>query len=224
MAFSILVALIFLLFQCQVTQPKKTKRAYTGSYEGEFNRRVAFPIGGIGAGMLCLEGTGALSHVSVRNRMDFFNEPCAFAAVCIKGGTQNTARVLEGPVPDWKVFGRARTGNGAAGTSYGLPRFSDASFAARFPFGTVTLQDLKIPLNVSITGWSPFIPGDADNASLPVGALEYVFFNPSDAEKEIVFSFNTKNFMALERERHTVLPTENGFILWQEGTEGNPEA
>jgi len=34
--------------------------------------------------MFCLEGTGAVSHVSVRNTIQFFNEPCTFAAISIK--------------------------------------------------------------------------------------------------------------------------------------------
>ena len=57
--------------------------AYNGPYGGEHLHRVAFPLGGIGAGMLCLEGTGALSHVSLRNKPDVFNEPCVFAAVSV---------------------------------------------------------------------------------------------------------------------------------------------
>ena len=62
-----------------------------------------------------------------------------FAAVCVKG-ERHDARVLEGPVPDWKIFGSPGTGNGAARSSFGLPRFREASFLARFPFGTVTLK------------------------------------------------------------------------------------
>ena len=44
---------------------------------GPWLNRVAFPIGGIGAGMVCLEGTGCLSHVSVFKQPDIFNEPGA---------------------------------------------------------------------------------------------------------------------------------------------------
>jgi uncharacterized protein (DUF608 family) len=197
-------------------------RDYNGPYAGPYLNRVAFPIGGIGAGMFCLEGTGALSHVSVRNRFQFFNEPCTFAALCVKGES-NVARVLEGPVPGWKIFGAARTGNGAAGSSYGLPRFREATFLMRFPFGTVVLEDPEIPLEVTLTGWSPFIPGDADNSSLPVGSLEYSFINSTNSTVEAVFSFNTKNFMATSREGHAVLPIQNGFILYQEGTEEKPQ-
>jgi len=197
------------------------KHEYNGPYTGRHLSRVAFPIGGMGAGMVCLEGSGALSHVSVRNRMDFFNEPCTFAALCVKG-EENVARVLEGPISEWKYFGQPGTGNGAVGTTYGLPRFGKAAFVARFPFASVTLSDQDIPLEVSVTGWSPFIPGDADHSSLPVGALEYRFKNPTRAAVDSVFSFNTKNFMAVGRSGNTILPLENGFILRQDGTE-NPE-
>ena len=49
-------------------------------------------MGGIGAGMICLEGTGALSHVSLRNKPDVFNEPCVFAAICGQRQTPGGAR------------------------------------------------------------------------------------------------------------------------------------
>ena len=112
------------------TKGDASERNYNDTYTGEFLNRLAFPLGGIGAGMLCLEGTGALSHFSLRNKPDIFNEPLTFSAICIKG-KPNIARVLEGPVPGWKVFGNPGTGNGAAGKSYGLPRFARACFCSR---------------------------------------------------------------------------------------------
>ncbi len=107
-------------------------RAFNTVYRGEFLEQVAFPMGGIGAGTICLEGAGALSHVSIRNRPEIFNEPCIFAALAIRNGP---ARLLEGPVPNCKIFA-AGAGLGFPGTTYGLPRFAEASFEARFPFGT----------------------------------------------------------------------------------------
>ena len=85
-------------------QQSSSKHDYNGTYTGEYLTRVAFPIGGIGAGMFCMEGTGAISHMSVRNKPDVFNEPGMFAAICIKG-LKNGAKSLEGPVPAWKKFG-----------------------------------------------------------------------------------------------------------------------
>ena len=220
---SLLLAVVVFAGPLGTSAIRAQQHKYNEVYRGSYLNRVAFPIGGIGSGMVCLEGTGAISHLSVRNRMQVFNEPCSFAALCIKGTKTNVAKVLEGPVPAWKVFGSPGTGNGAARTSFGLPRFDQATFRARFPFGTVTLTDKEIPLRVRVTGWSPFIPGDPDNASLPVGALEYSFMNPSAETIEAVFSYNTKNFMEIDRKKDTILPIRNGFILHQEGTEENPE-
>ena len=189
------------------------QRDYNGRYAGEFINQVAYPMGGIGAGMICLEGTGALSHVSLRNHPDIFNEPCLFAALALQGA-QPAARVLEGPVPARKVFGLPGSGLGFGGTTYGLPRFKKAAFDARFPFGTVDLADEEWPVEVEITGWSPFEPGDADNACLPVAALEYRFANRAGRRQDAVFSFNSKNFMALNGNSQAVRPVEGGFILW----------
>jgi hypothetical protein len=49
-------------------------------------------------------------------------------------------------------------------------------------YGEAKLTDDHVPVKVEITGWSPFIPGDADNSSLPVAAMEFKFSN---------FSFNS---------------------------------
>lgn len=200
---------------------KLSGRDYNSPYTGSFINRVAFPIGGIGAGMICLEGTGAVSHVSVRNRMDVFNEPLAFAALCVRGIT-NVAKVLEGTVPDWKIFGGPETGMGTHG-NYGLPRFEEASFNARFPFGSVELKDSEIPFSVNVTGWSPFIPGDADNSSLPAGALEYSLKNNTERRIEAVFSYHAANFMATSSEGQSIRSINNGFVLWQNGSEEKPE-
>ncbi len=147
---------------------RQKARPYNTAYTGEYLDRVAFPVGGLGAGMFCMEGTGAISHVSIRNKPEIFNEPGMFAAVSVKGKT-NGAKLLEGPVPGWKKFGQHDAGNGSAGATTGLPRFRNASFLMRFPFAYLDISDDDLPLKVKITGWSPFIPTDDDNSGLPVG-------------------------------------------------------
>jgi uncharacterized protein (DUF608 family) len=198
-------------------------RTYNDAYAGERLEHVAFPLGGIGAGMICLDGSGSLSHFSLRNQPDLLNQPCVFSAVYARTSrTESVTRVLEGPVPSWKVFGLPDAGNGWPGSTYGLPRFAHASFHARFPFGMVKLDDTAVPLSVAITGWSPFIPGDADNSSLPVAALEFCFRNKGQDPVEAIYSFNTVNFMATGAGSEVVLPAERGFTLWQPGSEEKP--
>ncbi|MEN8227398.1 MAG: GH116 family glycosyl hydrolase [Bacteroidota bacterium] len=205
-----------LLFSCD-TQPDQqgsSERLFNGPYENEYLNRVAFPMGGIGAGMIALEGTGGISHLSVRNKPDIFNEPFMFAAITVKG-IENGAKVLEGPMADWKVFGNSATGNGMGKGADGYPHFEKATFSTRFPFATVDLEDNDIPLEVSITGWSPFIPGDAENSSLPLVSLEYTLRNSSGKAVEALFSFHSENFMQIENTGATVSGIRNGFLLSQ---------
>jgi len=200
----------------RVSATRARRSKYNTVYSGDRLNRVAFPLGGIGAGMICLEGTGALSHFSLRHAPDVFNEPLTFAAVCVTDRDgRRVARVLEGPVPGWKKFGQRGSANGAGDRALGLPRFRRAAFRARFPFGIVTLEDPDVPVAVEITGWSPFEPGDADHASLPVAALEFRFTNRTRRPLEAVFSWNARNFMPTDRNApQAVKPAPGGFKLW----------
>ncbi|MBS1575074.1 MAG: hypothetical protein JST09_07180 [Bacteroidetes bacterium] len=202
-------------------EPAGEKRKYNGPYTQQYLNRVAFPMGGIGAGMICMEGTGALSHVSVKNKPDIFYEPGIFSAIAVKG-ISNGAKVLEGPVPDWKKFGRQNAGNGLEGSTTGLPRFRNASFLTRFPFGYLDISDPDIPLKIRVTGWSPFIPTDDDNSGLPVAAMEYHFVNTGKSTLEAIYSFNTKNFVKVDDGKNKITSIKNGFVLTEEGSKEQP--
>ena len=207
--------------QQNLSSPQKNKRLYNSAYQGENLNRVAFPVGGLGAGMFCMEGTGAISHVSVRNKPEIFNEPGMFAAIAVKG-KKNGAKLLEGPVPDWKKFGQRDAGNGSGGATTGLPHFRHASFTAKFPFGYLDISDEDIPFKIKITGWSPFIPTEDDNSGLPVGAMEYHFINTGKSTTEAVFSFNAKNFLKIEKGKNSIQSLDNGFVLSEAGTTEKP--
>ncbi|MCC6580715.1 MAG: hypothetical protein IT440_09755 [Phycisphaeraceae bacterium] len=208
--------------------------SFNGMYDGEHLNHVAMPMGGLGAGMICLEGTGAISHVSVRNKPDIFNEPQMFAAVCVKGcdGRANVARVVEGPMPQRKIFGNSGSGHGLGHRAYGLPRFHQATFRSHMPFGEIALCDHAMPVSAKITGWSPFIPTDADASSLPVAGLEYELTNPTTKTLEGVFSYHARNFMEVLKplvdgkrdvSGMSVRRVDRGFVLHQPGWEGSPE-
>ncbi|RKY10583.1 MAG: hypothetical protein DRP52_07035, partial [Planctomycetota bacterium] len=202
------------------------QRRYNAKYEGENLNRVAFPLGGIGAGMVCLEGSGALSHVSLFNQPDVHNEPQMFSALYVKGAAEDggdIARVLEGVVPDWKIMSVGGPGGGGGSRTYGLPRFGQTSFSSRFPFGTVALSDESLPVDVAITGWSPFTPPEPDDSSLPVAALEFYFVNKTDRPIEAIYSFNAKNFMGTdEKNPPAVKAADGGFEFYQPANDKEP--
>jgi uncharacterized protein (DUF608 family) len=125
-------------------------------------------------------------------------------------------------VPDWKKFGQRDAGNGAGGATTGLPRFRNASFLSRFPFGYIDISDNDLPLKIKVTGWSPFIPGDENNSSLPVAALEYQFINTGITQVDAIFSFNSMNFVSIDKGKNSISSAKNGFVLTEEGTQEKP--
>lgn len=208
---------------------------FNGPYTGEHLNRVAMPMGGIGAGMISFEGSGKLSQISIRNQPAVFNEPWMFAAF----HDGQSARLLEGPAPAWKIlfpWGKEHedAGTGGRSTTFGLPRMRDNTFAARFPFGTATLADDASPITAVVTGWSPFIPLDPDASSLPVCAVEYRLTNTSGRTIVGVFSFSAENFLHADpRHRNrklegyaapTVDRTPHGFAFHASGFADMPSA
>lgn len=202
-------------------------RDFHQPYEGAFAQHIAYPLGGIGAGMVCLDGGGALTKVSVRNRPELLHEPLVFAAISLRRGDGVVARVLEGPVPGWKLTfpwpDGTGTGRGQGGKSFGLPRLAESRFTARFPFAQIDLADPDLPVTCRLTGWSPFTPGDEDKSSLPVAALEYELTNTSAAPVEGVFSYHARNFLAaapswtppVPAPVEGVLTAGEGFVLFR---------
>lgn len=193
------------------------------TYVDEHLSLIAYPMGGMGAGTICMQGTGALGNVSIRNRPDYRNDPLMFSAITVKGKS-NVSRVLEAPVPSVNIFARhPDSGLGLTGKNYGLPRYARGAFTARFPFAEVLLQDETLPISTKITGWSPFIPNDEDRSSLPCCALEYTFYNTTDIHQEGVFYFCAENFLRADSAAG-ITPLTDGFVLYQPPTEDNPTA
>jgi len=201
------------------------------TYAQEKTAHIAFPIGGIGAGMFCVEGSGMLAGFSLRHLPNMQKEPGVYAAVTLLG-KENASRVLEGPITNQKVFGGACNNSEGFGTgcphkNYGLPRFSRNTFSASFPFCEVDLADDTFPIEAKLTAWSPFTPRDIDNSSLPAGSLEYTLTNTGKEAADGVFYFVAPNFMTPENDFRTPnevkgglarplsLVNENGFTLYQ---------
>ncbi len=228
--FHTLICLLIIISAVSRQKITGAERKFNSVYTGEYLNRVAFPIGGIGAGMFCLEGNGSFSHFSLRNKPDIYNRPFIFSAISVKGDKE-IAKILEGPVAARRLFGEPLAAEGGYLDFLGVPRFEEASFEARFPFGTVSLSDKHIPLDISLAGWSPFIPGDPDNSSLPVGGLEYTFVNPTSEAVEAVFSFHSENLMRIGHHnpmgdgfvgRDSIIGMPDGFILSQSALPGRP--
>jgi len=177
------------------------------SFTGEQLLQIAMPMGGIGAGCVCLNGCGGLQEFSLRNRPALsassasWNGEAGFAVLYVRGERRVT-RLLEGPMPRGKIYDQGLQAAGfCVGGHEGLPRMSECSFTSSYPFGLVELRDPLVPLAVSVSGFSPFIPLDDRHSSMPCAMLEYRLTNLADGPLDVEFSYHLSH-LAVGRGGH----------------------
>ena len=169
-------------------------------FSGEDAVQVAMPLGGIGAGCVCLNAQGGLQDFSIRNvpatsALPDGHSPTDAAFATVYFPDRGLARLLEGPLPSGRIYNQGLKSQGArSGGHEGLPRFRRAVFQGEYPFGTVELTDPDLPLAVTITGFNPFIPLDDKNSSLPCAILEYTFTNATEQVAPFEFSYHISHF------------------------------
>jgi uncharacterized protein (DUF608 family) len=189
--------------------PSATGR--TRDFDADALLQIAMPMGGLGAGCICLNGHGGLQDFSIANRPDTTALPdghgsthAAFALLrATPSGGEPLALLVEGPMPAGKVYNLGLHGQGyRKGGHEGLPRFRECRFRAEYPFGHVELRDRDMPLVVELTGWSPLIPLDDVNSGLPCAVLEYTLTNRTRLEVSYAFSYHMSHWApGGERER-----------------------
>ena len=169
------------------------------SYRSDRATQIAIPIGGIGAGSVCMNGYGGLQDFSIRTRPETTALPegftsdsaeAAFAILHVKSDPAVT-KLIEGPFPPFKIFDQGLQGQGLRrGGFEGFPRFQNCVFQGEYPFGEATLTDASLPLEVKVTGWNPFIPLDDKNSGIPCAILEYTLRNTTARRVEYEFSYH----------------------------------
>ena len=172
-------------------------------YQGDHLTQIAMPMGGLGAGCVCLNGYGGLQDFALRNKPATSAMPdghaeteAAFALLHVKGERPVT-KLIEGPFPPAKIYDQGLQGQGYRhGGHEGLPRFETCRFEAGYPFGTASLEDPEVPLAVTVTGWSPFLPGDDVHSGMPCAFLEYRFQNTGETTVEFEFSYHLSHLAA----------------------------
>ncbi len=159
------------------------------TFEGEALREIAFPLGGIGTGTISLGGRGNLRDWEIFNRPGKgINLPFTFFALYYQSqGEKPLARVLEGPLlPPFS------SGHGLPREMVpGLPRMGQAIFRGEYPLAQVQLRDQKIPLQIFLEAFNPFIPGEPEQSGIPAILIRFRVKNlgPEEVRITVVGSF-----------------------------------
>jgi hypothetical protein len=143
------------------------------------------PIGGICAGQLYLGGDGKLWH------WDIFNQR-------IGTGAEHYAKPLKPTSPLEQGFALRVA---AAGTTreWALDRahWREVSFTGEYPVGYVEYRDSDSPASVRLEAFSPFIPLNEEDSSLPATVLEFTIKNERSVEIEVELAGWLENAVCL---------------------------
>ena len=185
-------------------------------FDGDHLLRVALPMGGIGCGSVSLSGRGDLVDWEIMNRANknYFNRSvCSrpFFAIRVKGAGHESTTMLAGPIHPAELY----FAHGCNVPQCGLPRFAEASFDGAFPFGTVHLSDKGLPVKVDIKGFSPFVPGNSADSSLPVASLEYEVENLTGEPLEVSICAYVRNIAGCDGRNDS--PPAGNTTTYREG-------
>jgi len=162
------------------------------TYTGRKLDEIAFPLGGIGTGMISLGGWGQFHDFEIFNRPSkglMFNYTF-FTLYAKQGDEEPVTRVLQGPV------GGTYTGGGSGVTRMdgsGLPHMRECKFIGNFPFAGIEFGDPKMPLEVSMEAYNPFIPLNDKDSSIPVAIFLFHLSNPTSDTVEATLFGNLEN-------------------------------
>lgn len=169
----------------------QTEISYPRIFQGRQLKMISFPLGGVAAGSLGLGGRGQLRDWEIFNRPHQGGSPAyAFPAIWIQSGNSKPiAHVLESRIlPPYQ--GESGLGSNNAP---GLSRLEAAKFTGEYPLAHIDFQDRRLPVQVGLDAFSPFIPHDPDDSGLPVAILRYYVTNPGLVPAEIGIAFSIEN-------------------------------
>jgi len=191
-------------------------------YDQNHINKIALPIGGIGTGTVSLGGRGNLQDWEIMNRPAKGYNPgpgnnrAPFFVIFMEEAGKKTTRLLEGPVPFYEYEGSSgdiKTPN------HGLPRFTQASFDATYPFGRVNLSDQRLPVKVSIGAFNPLIPGDAEKSGIPIAILSFKVSNLTDHPVAVSICGSMQNFIGEDGSAGLAIKNQNTYRQ-ENGLEG----
>ena len=166
-------------------------RSEQRTYTDNALKEIALPLGGIGTGTVSLGGRGQLRDWEIFNRPGKGKTlPYTFPAIFTRTASGKTsAKVLES-----KLLPSFLVGAGMPPAEVcGLPRLEGATFKGEYPFGYVEFQDSKLPVEVKLKAFNPFIPLNEKDSGIPTAILTYTVTNQGKEQVDTTICYSVMN-------------------------------
>ncbi len=152
----------------RMADPQLLARGETRVYEDEHLEAISFPLGGIGAGCIQINGNGQLAIWQIFNNFQGAFVPHSFLAV--------RAKPASGP----PVVRALQT------TSVGpFSKMGGLTFRGEYPFACYDFEDESLPVNVSMEAFTPLIPLNVRDSAIPCATFTLTARNPSEKRVEV---------------------------------------
>lgn len=139
---------------------------------------VRFLLGGIGTGNVSLDQNARLCDFELWNKPNkgFRNAYTFFAVRTESTDGKVHVKALESQLAP--PFDNSHGDH--AWDVGGLPRFRNSEMTGSYPFVNFKLTDMNMPVEAGLEAFTPFIPLNTDDSSLPVAVLRYSVKNITD--------------------------------------------
>jgi non-lysosomal glucosylceramidase len=145
-------------------------------YRGDDLKFIGMPIGGLCSGQLYLGGDGKLW------RWDLFNAH-------LPTGAERYAHPNKAGLPIEQGFAiRVAAGDQTQTRTLDAKGFPQVSFLGQYPIGTVEYKEANFPVSVTLEAFSPFIPLNVDDSSLPATIMRFTVTNVTKSPVEATLS------------------------------------
>src|SRR4051794_9136266 len=146
-------------------------RGVPTTYTGDDLRHIGMPVGGGCCGQVYLGGDGRLWY------WDVDNGPPA-------PGADGSGEIYTKPRVPFSPFGHGVVlKTVAAGRTtvraVDATGFEEVAFTGQYPIGRVDHRSPAVPMRVRLEAFSPFVPGETDDSTLPATVLVYTLTNTS---------------------------------------------
>jgi uncharacterized protein (DUF608 family) len=164
-----------------------TARGEPEIYRGEELKWVGMPVGGLCAGLIYLGGDGKPWLWDIFNR-DTTGKQVTYAGRTF--GNRDGSTYVEPMVPR-SPFAHGFALKYQAGPVSGrrtldkAGNWEEITFQGSYPLATVNYRDPGVPVTVKLEAFSPFIPLNFDDSSLPATVLRYTVANPGNVPAEL---------------------------------------
>lgn len=152
---------------------------------------AAFPLGGIGTGNFSIGCRGELRDWEIFNRPGKgVRLPNTFFAIraCPANG-QAVTKVLESKL--MPPYHRSHGFHPSSGA--GLPRMQSSSMRGEYPFVWLDFEDDRLPVRVSLEAFTPLIPLNVRDSSIPGAVFTYTVANPLDFPVDVTLAGSLAN-------------------------------